>query len=109
MQNTLTLPAGQRNSASPFWLGQELARLEKERGRHHVAMRYGKRHISGYFAMDVAELPRESWEILFPLLWWEDVQKTAKATQLDPFLVAGLISQESEFDPQARSRSNARG
>ena len=103
------LSDAERNSPSPFWLGQELARLEKERGRHHVAMRYGKRHISGYFAMDVMEMPRESWEVLFPLLWWEELQKVAERTRLDPYLVAGLIRQESEFDPRARSRSNARG
>jgi soluble lytic murein transglycosylase len=49
------------------------------------------------------------WEILFPRLWWDDLQKNAQAAGLDPFLVAGLIRQESEFDPRARSRSNARG
>ena len=98
-----------RNSSQPFWLGEALARLEKERGRHHVAMRYGKRHVSGYFAMNVEDLPREMWEILFPRLYWDELQKNAKAANLDPYLVAGLIRQESEFNPRARSRSNARG
>ncbi len=98
-----------RSTSQPFWMGEALARLEKERGRHHVAMRYGKRHISGYFAMSQAELPRELWEILFPRLWWDDLRKNAEAAKLDPYLVAGLIRQESEFDPRARSRSNARG
>ena len=98
-----------RSSSEPFWLGEALARLERERGQHHVAMRYGKRHISGYFAMDLAELPRDLWEILFPRLWWDDLQKNAKAAGLDPYLVAGLIRQESEFNPRARSRSDARG
>ena len=103
------LSAAVRNGASPFRMGQELARLERERGRHHVAMRYGKRYISGYFAMDLQDLPREAWEALFPLPWWEQVKRNAEVTGLDPYLVAGLIRQESEFDPQARSRSNARG
>ena len=98
-----------RTSSEPLWLGEALARLEKERGQHHVAMRYGKRHISGYFAMDMADLPRDMWEILFPRLWWDDLQKNAEAAGLDPYLVAGLIRQESEFNPRARSRSNARG
>ena len=106
---TAELADAARSSSQPFWLGEALARLEKERGRHHVAMRYGKRHISGYFAMDVADLPRDMWEILFPRLWWDDLRKNADAAGLDPYLVAGLIRQESEFDPRARSRSNARG
>jgi soluble lytic murein transglycosylase len=98
-----------RGSSQPFWLGDALARLEKERGRHHVAMRYGKRHVTGYFGMRVDDLPRQTWEILFPRLWWDDLRKNAQTTGLDPYIVAGLIRQESEFDPRARSRSNARG
>ena len=103
------LTRAERGSAEPFWLGEALARLEKQRGRHHVAMRWGKRHIRGYFAMDLTDLPREMWEILFPQLWWDDLRKNAEAAGLDPYLVAGLIRQESEFNPRARSRSNARG
>ncbi|OFW32695.1 MAG: hypothetical protein A3J28_14865 [Acidobacteria bacterium RIFCSPLOWO2_12_FULL_60_22] len=103
------LSAVLRNGSSSFRLVQELARLEQERGRHHVAMRYAKRYVSGYFALDLSELSRSLWEVLFPLPWWEQVKKNADKAGLDPYLVAGLIRQESEFDPQARSRSNARG
>lgn len=106
---TAELSDAASESSHPFWLQEELARLEKERGQHHVAMRYGKRTVRGYFAMDIADLPREMWEILFPRLWWDDLRKNAKAADLDPYLVAGLIRQESEFNPRARSRSNARG
>jgi len=34
---------------------------------------------------------------------------SARERELDPFLVAGLIRQESEFNPQARSPANAYG
>ncbi|MBI4460554.1 MAG: lytic transglycosylase domain-containing protein, partial [Acidobacteria bacterium] len=90
-------------------LGPVLARLEQERGRSDVALRYAKRYVGSYFARELPELSRPVWETLFPLPWWEEIKKNASATSLDPFLVAGLIRQESEFNATARSRSNARG
>ena len=103
------LQAARARDSSSRFLGRELARLEKERGRHHLALRYAKRFLSGYLTSRLAELPREEWELLFPLPWWEQVKEQAEAAKLDPYLVAGLIRQESEFNPQARSRANARG
>src|SRR5581483_1621809 len=91
------------------WAGAEMARLEGARGRFHVSLRYAKRYIPGYLAFTLYDLPRPLWEALFPLPWWEQIKKQASAAHVDPYLVAGLIRQESEFDPQARSRSNARG
>jgi soluble lytic murein transglycosylase len=38
-----------------------------------------------------------------------DLDRFAKANGLDPFLVAALIRQESEFDARAVSRTSARG
>ena len=92
-----------------FDLGWDLAHLEVERGRYNVALRYAKRLFSGYFALNVPELPREDWELLFPLPWWEQIKQKSQLLELDPYLVAGLIRQESEFNPEARSRSDARG
>ncbi|MBI4444070.1 MAG: transglycosylase SLT domain-containing protein, partial [Acidobacteria bacterium] len=90
-------------------LGTEIARLEKQRGRDFMALRNAKRFIPGYFSLQVEELRREAWESLFPLPWRDQIQKNAERFQLDPSVVAGLIRQESEFNPTARSRSNARG
>jgi soluble lytic murein transglycosylase len=86
-----------------------MARLEQERGRYHVALRYAKKYVPSYFAQDIHELPRDTWALLFPLPWWDQLKKQATAAKVDPYLVAGLIRQESEFDPRAHSRSNARG
>ena len=96
-------------NSSALWAGNEMARLEKERGRYHLALRYAKKYVPSYFAQDTDALPRDTWELLFPKPYWEEIRKQAGAARLDPYLVAGLIRQESEFDPQARSRSNARG
>jgi len=101
---------GKDASGSSFSsLGWDLARLEAERGRYHVALDYAKHLLNGYFAFDFGEIPREDWELLFPLPWWGKIKQRADALQLDPYLVAGLIRQESAFNPEAVSRSNARG
>ncbi len=55
------------------------------------------------------QMPRQAWQILFPLTNWETIKKQAAANNLDPFVVAGLIRQESVFNPKALSRANARG
>ena len=38
-----------------------------------------------------------------------DLERFAKQNDMDPFLIAALIRQESEFNPKAVSRANARG
>ncbi|MBI4480004.1 MAG: transglycosylase SLT domain-containing protein [Acidobacteria bacterium] len=96
-------------NASATWAGSEMARLERERGRYHMALRYAKRYVPSYFAQDIPDLSRDVWELLFPRPYWDQLKKQAAAAKVDPYLVAGLIRQESEYDPRARSRSNARG
>jgi len=46
---------------------------------------------------------------LFPRPYWSDLKRYSAANRLDPYLVASLIRQESEFNPLAVSRANAVG
>src|SRR5437763_11537762 len=68
-----------------------------------------KRSVPSYFAVDISMLPREYWEALFPRPYWADLKKFSEKNGLDPYLVASLIRQESEFNPVAVSRANAVG
>jgi soluble lytic murein transglycosylase len=54
-------------------------------------------------------LPNDFWTLLFPQLYWEEVQESAQQSQLDPLLLLGVIRQESAFNARAVSRSDARG
>ena len=47
--------------------------------------------------------------IRYPRGFWDLVATASNRNQLDPYLVAALIRQESLFNPQARSSSDARG
>jgi soluble lytic murein transglycosylase len=49
------------------------------------------------------------WNLLFPQTYWKLVQRQARADRLDPYLVMGLIRQESAFNARATSSADARG
>jgi soluble lytic murein transglycosylase len=91
------------------WLTAEIARLYQDAGRPDMALRTLKRAVPSYFAVDLPTLPRPYWEALFPRPYWSDLKKYSSTNSLDPFLVASLVRQESEFNPSAVSHANAVG
>jgi soluble lytic murein transglycosylase len=91
------------------WLPAEIARMYQDVGRYDIAVETLKRAIPNYFAVDLPAMPRSYWEALFPKPYWPDLKKFSSANGLDPYLVASLIRQESEFNPNAVSNKNALG
>jgi soluble lytic murein transglycosylase len=91
------------------WGPAESAKLYVETGHYDQAIELMKHSAPNYFALDIPDLPRTYWEALFPKAYWNDLRRSATANGLDPYLVASLIRQESEFNPNAVSRANAVG
>ena len=91
------------------WLPYEMARLYEDAGRYDLALETVKHAVPNYFALDLGALPQPYWEALFPRPYWPDVRRFSSANGLDPYLVASLIRQESEFNPNAVSVKNALG
>ena len=91
------------------WLAPETARLYADAGRYDMAIEILKKAVPGYFAVDLPSLPRPYWEALFPKAYWVDLKRFSSDNALDPYMVAALIRQESEFNPSAVSRANAVG
>jgi soluble lytic murein transglycosylase len=91
------------------WGPAETAHLYDETGHYDQAIEVMKHSAPNYFALDIPDLPRKYWEALFPKAYWSDLKRWAAANGLDPYLVASLIRQESEFNPNAVSRANAVG
>jgi len=91
------------------WALAETAQLYIDTGHYDRAIEVMKHSVPSYFAVDFPTLPREYWEALFPRPYWPDLKKFSVANGLDPYLVASLIRQESEFNPLALSRANAVG
>lgn len=91
------------------WATAEIARLYRDDGQYDRAVEVMKAAVPSYFSMDLEDLPRPYWEDLFPRPYWSDLQRDSRNNGLDPYLVASLIRQESEFNPTAVSRANALG
>jgi soluble lytic murein transglycosylase len=91
------------------WSAAEIAKIYVDYQQYHRALQIMKHAIPSYFALDLSELPRDYWETLFPRPYWTDLKRFATNNELDPYLVASLIRQESEFNPGAVSRSEALG
>jgi peptidoglycan lytic transglycosylase len=91
------------------WATLMIAHIYEDSGQIHRAIQFLKKALPGYYSVDLTELPRPYWEILFPRPYWPELQAQAAANSLDPYLVASLIRQESEFNPGAVSRANAYG
>ena len=62
-----------------------------------------------YSQMFPEEMGREEWDIFYPLANWNEIKYWAGERSLDVYQVAGLIRQESVFNPRAKSGANAFG
>jgi soluble lytic murein transglycosylase len=91
------------------WGPSETAQLYIDTGHYDRAIEVMKHSVPSYFAVDIPTLPRVYWEALFPRPYWPDLKRFSVSNGLDPYLVAALIRQESEFNPLAVSRANAVG
>jgi soluble lytic murein transglycosylase len=94
---------------SPPWMAKSIAGVYEDQGSYIHAIETLKRAVPSYFSVEVGQLPRPVWEALFPRPFWEELKRDSQKNQLDPYLVASLIRQESEFNPAAISRANAMG
>ena len=97
------------NDEGASWAPPEMAKAYQDIGRYDRGIEVMKRMTPNYFAIDITDLPRPYWEALFPKAYWNDLSKYSAANGLDPYLVASLIRQESEFNAAAVSHANAVG
>jgi soluble lytic murein transglycosylase len=86
-----------------------LARIYRTRDDNVRALNQLKRSYPDYSQMKPEEMTREEWDVFYPLAYWDIIEQEARAKRLDPHQVAGLIRQESVFNPRARSGANAFG
>ena len=95
-----------RNDGQPVLAAMEMAGAAES---SFLALRAMKGYGGDYLNLPLDAAPRQYWEYLFPLPWRTEMESNAEAKQLDPYVLAGLIRQESEFNPKAVSRAKAYG
>ena len=72
-------------------------------------MRVLKKALPYAASASIKSIPFAYWRILFPEPYWDTITAESAKNGLDPYLVASLIRQESEFNPSAISHANAYG
>lgn len=83
--------------------------IYSRKGELRRAINAVKRAYPQYMAAGGEQLPVELLQVLFPVAYWELIEKYAKAHNLDPYLIAALMAQESTFAADIRSSANAIG
>ena len=68
-----------------------------------------KRAYPQYLTAGGERLPREILRIIYPIAYWDLIQKYSAQNGLDPFIVAALMCQESTFVANIRSPAKAVG
>ncbi len=94
---------------SSSWSALAEAQIYASYGETYRAMRALKRALPQAATAPVKAVPLVYWRILFPEPWWDTIKAESAKNNLDPYLVASLIRQESEFNPSVISYANAWG
>lgn len=94
---------------SAEWGALAEARIYASYGETTRSLQSLKRSKISFFALPMDQVPTLYWQLLFPRPYWSDLVTNAEKNGLDPFLVASLIRQESEFNAGAVSRAHAYG
>jgi soluble lytic murein transglycosylase len=100
---------GAKADGQPQIMALELAELASERDAPDQGIRFIKHYAPGYLSMSLDAAPERFWRLAFPLPYRKSLEEYCRAQSLDPYLMAALIRQESEFNPKAISPANARG
>jgi soluble lytic murein transglycosylase len=107
--NEYIRPEIQLSPTSGQWGALAEAQIYQSFGENTRALQAMKRSKIPFFSIPVTNVPMAYWKMVFPRPYWEQMESDAQSHGLDPYLVAALIRQESEFNPVAVSRANAYG
>ena len=86
-----------------------IAKIYRAENDNVQALNYLKRSYPDYSQMKPEEMRPDEWDIFYPLSYWDIIVQESRARHLDPYQVAGLIRQESVFNPRAVSPARAYG
>ena len=103
-------PEIQASPTSNEWGALAQAEIYNSYGETTRAMQAMKRSGISFFTLPLDQVPTVYWKVLFPQPpYWSDLIVNSQKNGLDPYLVASLIRQESEFNAGVVSHANAWG
>ena len=98
-----------RREGQNVTLATYLAELMQRQGQIDRGIRHIKGSVPSYLYLPMIETGEKFWRLAFPMPYSQTLIKFSEQRSIDPFLMAGLIRQESEFNPVVVSHANAYG
>jgi soluble lytic murein transglycosylase len=102
-------PEIQASPTSSEWGALAQAEIFASYGEYTRSVQSMKRSGISFYTLPMDQIPEIYWKLLFPQPYWTDLVADAQKNGLDPYLVASLIRQESEFNAGVVSHANAWG
>ena len=99
----------QKTSGTSPIIDATIAWVYHQKGELRKAITLMRRAYPQHLASGGEDLPPEILQVIYPLTYWDSIKRYSAAHDLDPFIVAALIAQESTFDAGIRSNANAWG
>jgi len=103
------LKFAQRNWGDSSAIQATFGWIYNQRGDLRAGINAIKRAYPQYLAAGGERLPPAILKVLFPVSYWPLIRKYSAANNLDPYMIAALIAQESTFTADVRSSANAYG
>ena len=107
--NEYIAPEIAASPTSSEWGALAQAEIYVSYGEVTRAIQSMKRSGISFFTLPIDQVPAIYWQLMFPQPYWKELVADSGANSLDPYLVASLIRQESEFNAGAISPANAYG
>ncbi|MGH9724774.1 MAG: transglycosylase SLT domain-containing protein, partial [Candidatus Acidiferrales bacterium] len=104
----LELRAGYAETGEPRLL-LEAAQAAVNAGHSGAAIVMVRQIVPQIESRALADVPREVWLAAYPLPFAASIRRWSAHSHVDPMLAAGLIHQESAFEPDAHSPADALG
>ncbi len=98
-----------RGSEQAHLLAVAAAKMASRRGAPDQGIRYVKSIFPGYLNLPINQATLPLWQAAYPMPYKDPLLTYAAIHKVDPYLMAGLIRQESEFSARVVSRANAHG
>ena len=102
-------PEIRASATSDEWGALAQAEIYVSYGEYTRALQSMKHSAISFFTLPMDQVPVVYWHLLFPQPYWKELVADAGNNGIDPYLVASLIRQESEFNAGAVSPKNAYG
>jgi soluble lytic murein transglycosylase len=110
----------QKDAAAELWSLQEqmprrqgalmgLSKTFFQLGDYHSSLVIVVRNFDRALERPSQRLPGDLWMLAYPQGYWTSIVTHARKYGLDPFFVAAIIREESQFRPDAVSPAGARG